>query len=165
MKSNPPGKHPRLIIDGYNLLRSLPQFARLGPEQLPGARDHLLILIARYTRRKRVRVTVVFDGAQDVYSERQPVPGGIDVRFARPPRNADREIVEMVRRAAQPRAVTVVTADQPLARSVRALGAAVVSSRHFLERLEGLAQPDDSAEKPEMSPGDLEYWKRIFGRE
>ncbi|MDY7101306.1 MAG: NYN domain-containing protein [Actinomycetota bacterium] len=52
------------------------------------------------------------------------------------PNAADRRIVEIVRESAEPASATVITSDRDLARRVRALGAVVVGSGTFLERLD-----------------------------
>jgi uncharacterized protein len=127
----------RLIIDGYNVLRSVPRYAVDAARDLDAARERLIAdLGARAAEGQDV--TVVFDGGGNPASEGEPRPvGGITVIFSPAGSDAD-GVIEAL--AAQARAAgdetEVVTSDG--ATRTTAMGGAVTVTRSstFAKELE-----------------------------
>jgi len=152
-----------LLIDGHNLI---------GSGQLPGIsladeNDELKLvrLLRRYRSRVRSDITVVFDGGVPGGRSRGLSGGGVEVVFA-PSRKqcADDVIAARVRRAANPRGITVVTSDHNLADTVRSHGAGVVPSAEFADRLLApLPSPQRLREEPPLSSQEVEEWLGFFG--
>lgn len=124
----------RIIIDGYNLLKAMPEcraLESLDPEQ---AREHLIDLLGRYRWLKGHHVAVVFDG----WLGGGPLPRrlhsrGVQVIYSQRGEQAD----DVIRRTAPQVAHqgVVVTSDRLLAQHMRRLGAEVIGSAEFGERL------------------------------
>ncbi len=91
------------IVDGNNLI------GRLGG----GTREGLVSELCEVARRKRKRLTVVFDGPPEAGRAKVQALGDVQVVYAAP-RSADEEIVRRIREARDPRGVTVVTDDRAL---------------------------------------------------
>ncbi len=155
-----------IVIDGYNLIHRTPQLKPGDGRTLRESREKLLNLLAWVLGANSARFIVVFDGAVGMGSPKEAEgTGRIEVRFSRPPQNADlliRDIVEdEVDRVDQ---LTVVTADLEVARHARAMGASVSIADLFLTAAlgatEGTAEP---AEKPEtLTKADVEKWAEFF---
>jgi len=152
-----------LLIDGHNLI---------GSGQLPGIsladeNDELKLvrLLRRYRSRVRSDITVVFDGGVPGGRSRGLSGGGVEVVFApRRRQRADDVIAARVRRAANPRGITVVTSDHNLADTVRSHGAGVVPSAEFADRLLApLPSPQRLREEPPLSSQEVEEWLGFFG--
>ncbi|MCL4207586.1 MAG: NYN domain-containing protein [Pirellulaceae bacterium] len=160
-----------LIIDGYNLLNAT-GIAGGGTagSSLAQSRAALLdFLAARLAAADRYTTTVVFDG-------RNAPPGlaptfihrGITVRFARPHREADDLIEELIRSDTSPRRLTVVSSDHRLHRAARRRRATPIDSevwfRQFEKRpiqpVESVAVPDEAASQ--LASAELDEWLRIF---
>ncbi len=156
----------KLIIDGYNLIYSMPGLNKNRKRKLESARDALLRKIGDFAQRRRTNVTVVFDGQQD---EIMPVEASVNkwvqVRFSPWHKKADIIIVELAQLESNPKAVTVVTSDRAIIREIIHAGLKTMKSEEFAHLLEPKRRPQDEEEegpKPEMSPTDLEVWRRVF---
>ena len=156
--------HPLMIIDGYNLLlagRGLRE-----PERLAQLRDQLSRQLAGYAALKKVRLILVFDGREKVHQQRQALAAGIQVRYSKPPENADTLIKRLVEREQQPaRHVTVVTSDRGVADYVTSCGCRHWTAAAFRKKLTS-PQPstlsEDKTSSP-LSPAQLAEWLELFG--
>ncbi len=126
----------QILIDGYNLLKAIPECRGLEAMNPDGARDHLLTQLGRYRWLRGHQVTVVFDGWMGGHPvERHAHARGVHVIYSQRGERAD----EVIRRLAPQVAHqgVVVTSDRALASLVRQTGAEVVGSAEFGERLRG----------------------------
>ena len=102
----------RILIDGYNLIRRIPELREADRRDLAEGRDALLEQLSLYRSGKQHRITVIFDGADAIHlggsSEKA---GGISVRYSARGRNADQEIIEACRNG---QADLLVSADREL---------------------------------------------------
>lgn len=155
----------KIIVDGYNLIHADPRLQKKmaggGPER---AREGLLARIRAYVAARDVRVTVVFDGRGGLTEAEAVIPGRLQIIYSAGGQTADEVIVETLHAAANPREFIVVTSDMAdIGRSVRAIGAEVMPSPTFLERMRraGRAAPPSAAPgEPEV---DVDYWLEQFG--
>lgn len=119
------------LVDGMNVIGTRPD---AWWKDRDAAMLRLVDLLERWAAAEGEDVTVVF--------ERPPRPPirstVIDVHHAPKPRAnaADDEIVRLLEADANPAAVCVVTSDRWLSDRASAIGAAVVGSRTFRDRLE-----------------------------
>ncbi|MBU0704895.1 MAG: NYN domain-containing protein [Chloroflexi bacterium] len=149
-----------LLIDGHNLI---------GRGQLPGLRlddpDDEAKLVARlrtYCARTRKRVTVVFDHGLPGGRSRELSGGGVEVVFASAGRTADGILRERVRRARDPRGLTVVTSDNEVIAAAQAGGARVIRSEEFAAQLD---VPRAKVERDvHLSAEEVEEWLNVFGK-
>ena len=116
-----------------------------------------------YRRGRNVDVTVVFDSRRG-RGQRFPSPyAGIEVEFAAG--DADRRIVELVRRSSSRRDLVVVTSDRALADQVRDLGARTESSADFTRKCEPQERRrggPSAKTNPRLSRAEIESWEREF---
>lgn len=121
--------HSRLLIDGYNVTKSV-----WGSATLEAQRSRLVTSLASVVARTGAETTVVFDAASAVSRPVLPAPRGVKVVYSPPGVIADDVIRSLV--AAEPpgRVVVVVTEDQEVVRDVRSTGARVMT----VEALVGL---------------------------
>jgi hypothetical protein len=92
-------KNPmRILIDGYNLIRRVPDLKRLERTDMEKARDALVRELSVYRMGKKHRICVVFDGAEAIHlgSGAEKVRG-ISVRFSPRGSSADQVILEAMR--------------------------------------------------------------------
>ena len=137
------------IVDGNNLI------GRLGG----GTREGLVSELCEVARRKRKRLTVVFDGPPDAGRPKVQSFGDVTVVYAAP-RTADEEIVRRIREQRDPRGVTVVTDDRALATAVSGAGARTAGVDGYrTDASRRLGVP--TVEKP-VPPGGPKDWERWF---
>ena len=146
------------LIDGNNVMGQRVGWHR----DKAGARDQLLQELARFGRRKKTRVAVVFDGQPAVNIADGSSWRSVKVYYARHGSDADSRILEFVERERNRKAMTVVTSDLQLLNRVRACGVRVIRSGEFRRLLEELPnEPDEAA--PQVRHEELGQWMRYFG--
>jgi predicted RNA-binding protein with PIN domain len=156
------------LIDGYNLLydEGLLLRGRTGPLVLERARLRLLDLLHQKLGPKAADVTVVFDA-------KHAPPGaaaaqtyqGIRVLFAPADGEADDLIEDLIRRAAAPEKLTVVSNDHRIHQAAKRRKCAVQRCGDYLTWLDTQAKPPrpTAQPRPEREGGDAADWLREFG--
>jgi predicted RNA-binding protein with PIN domain len=148
----------RIIIDGYNLIRSLPELAVLDRADLTAGREVLLQGLCSYRARKGHALVVVFDGSASAFFPSPPARHGMTVVFSRPPQSAD-DVLAARCRAGE--ADLLVTSDSGLAARVGS-SVAVVGAGDFWEKVESARmaalkgedeERDDFSQCPGRTPG------------
>jgi predicted RNA-binding protein with PIN domain len=124
----------RIVIDGYNLLKAMPECRALEPLDPEQARAHLIALLGRYRWLKGHQVVVVFDGRLEGHLlPRRLHSRGAQVIYSQRGEQADDVIRRMAPQVAHQG--VVVTSDRALAQHAERVGAEVVGSAEFGERL------------------------------
>lgn len=149
------------LVDGNNVMAQRVGWHR----DREAARRGLLDELAAFVARRRVKLTVVFDGAPSQHFADGARYRGVRVHYAARGSNADERIKELVEASRERRTLLVVTSDRALAGYVRSCGAQVISSGEFRRRLqESAARPEEGAETPEpVGDENLAHWMRYFG--
>ncbi len=128
--------HPemRILVDGYNLIRRIPELALVEREDLDRGRDALVDTLSQYRSGKGHKITIVFDGA-DSYSQGGGTVKvrGIAVIYSRHGRSADDVIVSMCREG---NADLLVTADSDLRRKAENSGVPSTHPEFFWDRVQ-----------------------------
>ena len=126
-----------LILDGYNVIGSVPELNRQWDRNALAARGALISLCQSYRARRKdvARLYVVFDGLAAHAHVLESAQHGIVVRFTRG-EEADAFIVNMVEAAMHRDQCVVVSEDKDLIHTVRALGARVLSVRAFYDNVQ-----------------------------
>lgn len=149
----------RIIIDGYNLIRRIPELASLESVDLEEGRKYLIQELSSYRAGKGHRVTVVFDGAGSIHlGEGREKERGIAVIYSRQGHSADDVIAKMCRDGG---ADLVVTGDRDLMdRADRANVPSVVPDLFWakveeekIRRLKGLESEDEDEDDEVRRPG------------
>jgi uncharacterized protein len=148
------------LVDGNNVMAQRVGWHRDKPRARRGLMDEL----AQFAQRRRVRVTVVFDGAPEQHFGDGASYQGVRVFYAERGSNADERIKQMVENARERRTLIVVTSDRQLADYVRRCGAQVVRSGEFRKKLEEamLEAAHQNQDEPSVN-GKLDEWMRYFG--
>jgi len=148
-----------ILIDGHNLIG---RAGNLSLDEEEKSRELLLRRLAAFASGRGDNVAVVFDSERPGASKAGSF-GSLKVIYASNRLTADGEILRRLNNG-NPRATTVVTSDNALARQARALGAAVESVETFLNRKpkNKSSRRKDKSEKPSPESVDVEAWLRIF---
>ncbi len=148
------------LVDGHNLLAQIPGLSLRSPED----RQRLLQALAGFSRARRCRVTVVFDG--------DPLPGwreelhlgGVRVVHSGTGRTADTALLDLIRSSRTPADLILVTSDRSLQDRGRHLGAKGMRGHVFRKMMAGgSGRGTHPAEKPERSdPEEIAYFMELF---
>jgi predicted RNA-binding protein with PIN domain len=156
----------QIFVDAYNLLYSDEELTELADQNLKRARQRLIKRIVAYAGSKKVIVTLIFDGSQELIQEAEMASGRVKIIYSSPPASADDLMVSELDRLRPPPGTTVVTSDNQLAALCRMRAVKVVASDKFWLRLQKTAGFDQKrGEKPGAVSGrELEEWLRIFSQ-
>ena len=161
------------LIDGYNLLHAigiLTSSRALGPQGLERARQRLLDFLHGAHGQEAANVTVVFDAARvPSHVPHELNYQGIHVVFATEQDEADDLIELLIRQAATPRNLTIVSDDHRLQQAGRRRPCRVLGCGDYLDELERLrrparpAPPAEPPDKPEgLSRQETQHWLDEF---
>jgi predicted RNA-binding protein with PIN domain len=151
------------LVDGNNVMAQRVGWHR----DKPAARRALMDELARFAEVKRVRVSVVFDGAPEKHFGDGASYRGVRVFYAERGSNADERIKGLVEAARERRTLLVVTSDRALADYVRRCGAQILRAGEFRRRMEQtLSQAEGEREEDGgagVGRGEVGGWMRYFG--
>ena len=137
----------RIVIDGYNLIRRIPELRVLDRDDLEAGRDGLVQELSTYRAGKGHRITVVFDGTGSIHlgggSEKVV---GITVRFSPQGRTADSVIKEMCR---ENQTDMIVSADREITDVAKRAGVTAVSPDLFWDKVQEEMYKRFKGEEPE----------------
>jgi len=162
---------PHYIIDGYNVILHKSYSHR--QEDIGASRDRFIMLLGAYRMKRRVRMTVVWDGSGSAFS-RVTNRSGVKCIYTAPGISADEKIVHMVERITGRGGLTVVSDDRRhITGWVRNLGAQVMGVEQFLALIGSMKRKSGSVNSPERSRDDsttkkmaddlsVEEWLTLF---
>ena len=127
----------RLVVDGYNIIRSNSGYATMMERDPDLARSRLVEDVAAYAANARLMATVVFDGGNNPDSDGAPHHvAGVMVVFSPFGRDADGVIEGLARRwRDRGERVVVATSDGQSQRTVFAPGVTRMSARELAEEM------------------------------
>jgi uncharacterized protein len=168
-----------IIVDGYNVIFKVPELGYSTEKcDIEILRNRFLAILEQYKEKRKHKLIVVFDGKGHGNSS-EARAAGIDVVFSRQDLDADEEIKRMVSKSANPRHITVITADRDIEQYVKKYGCKVVEPLAFyrdmkkkVERLQSTKsdgrlftkEEDEEPASKFLGPSktEAEYWLKVF---
>ena len=142
------------LIDGNNLM----------PLAGAATRKELLEKISRFARRKKAKISVVFDGAEEDFFPDGSSFKGVKIFYARRNSDADTRIKNLVESSKERRTLIVVTSDRALGDYCRRCAAPVIRSQDFLHKLvEAERQELEKTRLEGVKSEEIAAWMRYFG--
>jgi predicted RNA-binding protein with PIN domain len=143
------------LIDGYNLLYALPD---LPPGTWEAKRVHLIELLKQRRPQGNNALTIVFDSHQGMGDRYQAA--GFTVLFTAG-ETADERIAAIVREAANPRILVVVSNDRGIRNQIKGTGARFISCAEFMKGHPGRpGKPSQASEIPPEAGDITEEFKK-----
>ncbi len=155
---------PHYIIDGYNLLHEILPLKKLLSHDAVAAREQLIDMIARLTMKRKLRCTIVFDGAKPHAGNFPASNTPIHVVHAFPV-SADEKIREMIEKSKSRTSLVIVSSDHEILNFARVCSCTTHTSKYFKQML--FEEPDHGEEKEQvsLSKAQVKEWLKIFGEE
>ncbi len=142
------------LIDGNNLM----------PHVQANTRKDLLEKVSQFAQLKRVKISVVFDGAEEQAFPDGARFKGINVFYSKGYANADQRIKKFVESSKERRTLIVVTSDNALANFCRNCGAKIVRSPEFRAKIEDAENSRmESIKQQGVKSDDISDWLKYFG--
>lgn len=127
-------------------------------------RRDLLETVARFAAAKRVKISVVFDGAEENFFPDGASYKGVKIFYSRFGSDADARIKNLVENSKEKRTLIVVTSDRALGDYCRRVAAQVVRAQDFRLKLEEAHADDLERTRADgVKSEDLADWMRYFG--
>lgn len=127
-------------------------------------RRDLLETVARFAAAKRVKISVVFDGAEENFFPDGASYKGVKIFYSRFGSDADARIKNLVENSKEKRTLIVVTSDRALGDYCRRVAAQVVRAQDFRLKLEEARADDLERTRADgVKSEDLADWMRYFG--
>lgn len=124
----------RIIIDGYNLIKTSHTFDIRHNDDLQDTRDRLIDTLNKYYYFRKIPITVVFDGWKGGGpTENRDIVKKIHVIYSRLGETADEVIKRLTEKNGS--SCIVVTSDKDVANFAEIKGAAVITSAEFENKL------------------------------
>lgn len=151
-----------ILIDGHNLIGQMKTISLADPDD----EEQLIERLVTYQRRRRRKITVVFDAGAHVgpSSEYEQRTAGVRIIYARPGQRADDVICRIVRDSSDRRGWLVVSSDRAVQAEVRYLGASIIAADQFARELAIPRLQAPQEEERSLSPSEVDEWLRIFAR-
>jgi predicted RNA-binding protein with PIN domain len=141
----------RIVIDGYNLIRRIPELRTLDSQDLEAGRDRLAHELSAYRAGKGHPITVVFDGAESIHlGGHNEKVRGVSVRYSPQGRSADSVIMEMCREG---QADLIVSGDREIIDVAKSAGVTPVSPDLFWNKVQEEMYRRFKGEEPEDEDG------------
>ncbi|NKB70797.1 MAG: hypothetical protein GKR89_27315 [Candidatus Latescibacteria bacterium] len=169
MAKNTSSEH--LLIDGYNLIKTIPRFGCHERTSLEAARRALQQVLVAFSRRTGIDISLYFDGDADDRGEGRGQPS-LRIVFSRAPQTAD----DLIKAACQDKHgakwLRVVSSDKEIRRFARRHRIRSVSAEEFdLELDRPVAGPQEGTEINEeslrerpMDEAEIDAWERLFAQ-
>lgn len=144
----------RIIIDGYNLIKTSSVIAFRGDEDLKTIRDKLTSVLSYYYAIKKIPITIVFDGergGRDM-EDWEAVSSYMEIVYSRLGEKAD----NVIKRLSDSFGASsiVVTSDRDIIKHAMRNGAAIITSPEFAAKVKVALSSDKGGEM------DTEYYNK-----
>jgi len=160
-----------IIIDGYNLIFTVPELERhVKVNNIEPVRDYVISLLSKYKEKKRCDVLLVFDGnyTEAVLPKKQTY-AGITVIYSKSGISADTEIKNITTLCQNPKDVSIVTYDNDIKRHVKKCGCQIIEPKVMYKEIMEILNEDKKIKSDEPdskrngpSETDAKYWKDVF---
>lgn len=157
---------PLYIIDGYNMLHTVPELRRLLEKSLESARNQLETWLQSYLGSRQVKIILVYDGQWQSKQFASPARTHFQILFSRSPQTADDLIKQLIAKSRESRKFTVVTRDTAIVRFAKAHHAQVLEPLQFdslLRTRKDDASVQEQKYKSSLSDDEVDEWLTIFG--
>jgi len=156
-----------VIIDGYNLLRSI-QKAFEDFESITAVQ--LCQIVGRYLKLTGEKGEIVFDGTGPPDKSRFDNISNLEVFFAGLGSDADTVIEDKIKASTAPKRLTVVSSDRRVAKAALARKATAVKSQVFWNNLQKQLSRKKIIKEPAakhrgLSESETKQWLKFFGLE
>lgn len=146
----------KYIIDGNNLIGKIRTLQKLQQSDKQSAREKLAFLVESYFREKKAKVSLHFDGFQNI-----PIKLSSAKIIYSEKKSADDRIKSEISAFKNPKLITVVTSDNNLREFARVCSASVISSEEFAAELNRRNDKDEEEQRI-RDMNSVEEFKKIF---
>jgi predicted RNA-binding protein with PIN domain len=153
-----------IIIDGYNLIKTVPDFPSSNIS-LSFQRDHLVKILQSSPQIRSSKITVVFDGIQETKTK---IKGQLDIIYSGSNKKADDIIQGKIREYKNPEKLLIISSDNDIQLTAKSHGARVMASKLFWDKIHQYSGKKISISSHqfdtdrELTDKEIQKWLKIF---
>ncbi|HPI37873.1 MAG TPA: NYN domain-containing protein [Ignavibacteriaceae bacterium] len=147
----------KFFIDGNNLIGKIKWLKQLQKKDGQSAREQLVFILERFFCKKKIDVTVYFDGFQ-----KDAIKSDYIRIIYSGSKTADELIKNDISNAKNRKKITVVSSDRSISDFARACSSATLSSESFYKQLSTTKNDTEEKEIDKLSENVNEF-KKLFG--
>jgi predicted RNA-binding protein with PIN domain len=151
-----------VIIDGYNVIHTVPSLKRTLLHDAHTARELLIHSTAQLTHKKKFRCTIIFDGMEPAETVKRSVHAPVHVVYSAP-LTADALMRHHIEHSKHRPSLVIISSDREIISFAKSHSCQTHTARHFANLL---SETDDAVtEKSDtaLSPQQVSEWLKIFG--
>ncbi len=152
------------IIDGYNLVHSIPALKKTLAHNGETARELLIHSISQLTHRKKFRCTIVFDGVTPNNSPKQSAYAPVHVIFSSPI-NADSKIKQMIEHSKNRSLLVIISSDREILNFAKVCSCQTYTSNYFANLLSETNDTITEKSDAPLTKAQIDEWLKIFGEQ
>ncbi len=149
------------IIDGYNIIHAIPSLKKALLHDAILAREQLALAVANFIREKKMRFTIVFDGAKPHDLRVEPLHSPIHIVYAFP-LSADEKIKSMIEQSKNRSLLVIISSDHEIINFARVCSCTTHTSQYFAQLLRNKETLADEKDQSSLSKSQVDEWLRIF---
>lgn len=151
-----------VIIDGYNLIHTIPSMKKMLAHHAESARELLIHSVSQLTHKKKFRCSIVFDGSAPNTAQKQSSHAPVHVIFSFSV-TADEKIKAMIEHSKNRRQLVIISSDQEILRFARVCSCKTHTSNHFANLLSETQDIITEKSDAPLSKEQIDEWLKIFG--
>lgn len=151
----------QLLIDGHNLIGKMPGLSLADFDD----EEKLVAMLRKYATRRRARIVVVFDSGSPGGRSGELSGGGVEAIFAADGHtNADRILIERIRKVKRPKEWALVSGDRSIQREAGHRRMRTIESADFAGQLIPPSPTELTPEEKPLAEQDIDEWLDLFNR-
>lgn len=153
-----------IFIDGYNLIKTIPDFPS-SDISLSFQRDHLVKILQSSPQIRSSKITVVFDGIQETKTK---IKGNLDIIYSGSNKKADNIIQDKIRKYKNPEKLLIISSDNEIQAIAKSHGVQVMGSKIFWDKIHQYSDKKISISSHqfdtdrELTDKEIQKWLKIF---
>jgi predicted RNA-binding protein with PIN domain len=151
----------KIIIDGYNLIKSIESEFPLGIN-LRQKREHLIKLLASSYISHKKEILVVFDSDENDQISSNYNYKNVKIKYSYKGKKADEVIQELVRSEIKPNQLEIVTSDREIQFTAKQHSASVINAQEFWKKIRKRKNSHSHNIDRDLSKKEIREWLNIF---
>ena len=153
---------PHYIVDGYNVIHSIPSLKKSLTHDGETARELLIQSIEQLTHKKKFRCTIIFDGVTPNNSAKHSSHAPVHVIYSSP-LSADAKIKEMIEHSKNRSLLVIISSDREIQNFAKICSCQTHTSKYFANLLSETDDVITEKSDVQLTKAQIDEWLKIFG--
>ncbi len=150
------------IIDGYNVLHSIPSLHKTLLHDAESARELLIDSVAQLTYKNKIRCSIVFDGTAPHPVPKHSSHAPVHVLYSFP-LSADTKIKQLIEKSKNRSKLIIISSDREILNHAKTFSCQTHTSKHFASLLSDTTDTMSEKIDQPLTKTQIDEWLTIFG--